>query len=83
MFAVALLSKPSAFFQQRPPSYPLPLTPDRVAYWNINAALCRAVPGWSDWQARKDMAEIIPVIECAMQSLTTTRPDASDRGENE
>ncbi len=44
-------------------------------------ALISAVPGWSDWQAGKDMAQIIPVIERAMQSLTTTRADAGETGE--
>lgn len=48
---------------KRPPGYPLPVTREGVAYWNINGLLCLYVEGWREWQAKRDMAQIIPVIE--------------------
>lgn len=63
---LAILQSPSSHLRARDAKYPLPMTVDGVPYFSINMVLCMMVPGWSDWQARKEMAEIIPVIERAM-----------------
>lgn len=54
----------------RPPSYPLPLTSQGVAYWQVNLALCSTVPGWREWQTGREMAQIIPTIEARISDLT-------------
>lgn len=63
-----LLANPGRFFEPRPPGYPLPTTPDGIAFWQINLALADIVPGWAGWQAQRQMAEIVPVIKRAMAS---------------
>jgi hypothetical protein len=45
-----------------PDDYPLPRTNRGVAYWAINFALCACATGWAEWQSKRDMAQIIPVI---------------------
>ncbi len=50
-------------YPRRPAAYPLPLAPEGVAWWQVNLALCLYVGGWSKWQGKKEMAEVIPAIE--------------------
>lgn len=71
MLALEILAAPECFLQQRPPGYPLPRTASGVPFWMINLALIHTVPGWRDWQAKRDMAQIIPVIEAARANLPT------------
>lgn len=59
----AILQSPSATFTVRPPTYPLSLTSDGVAYWQLNAFLIAAIDGWRAWQSKRSMAEIIPRID--------------------
>lgn len=59
------LARPELFFFDQPDGYPLPRTAEGVPYWSINIWLC-GLPPWRDWQARKEMALIIPVIDRAI-----------------
>ena len=64
-----VLAKPEAHLKTAPASYPLPRCASGVPYWRLNMFLNFALPGWREWQARKDMDAIIPVIDRAMMAV--------------
>jgi hypothetical protein len=66
-----LLTNPTKYYKVRPETYPLPLTPEGVAYWELNMALCVSRDGWGSFQKNLSMAEIIPHIIQARSLLAT------------
>lgn len=59
----------------KPAGYPLPWC-ERLdmPYFRVNMLLIFSRQGWSEWQARKSMAEIIPVIDDLLGALNATAP---------
>lgn len=55
----------------KPERYPLPWCDALDSpYWQVNVMLCGSRPDWREWQAQKDMREIIPAIDKILTKAT-------------
>lgn len=63
----------------KPQGYPLPWCDALDApYWRANLLLGATRPGWTEWQARKDMREIIPEIDRVLAEQNREQDDEAD-----